>query len=204
MYIPKHFAEDDTDTITGLIAAFPFGVLVSDGAGAPLASHLPFLVERRGDEDFLIAHMARANPHWQMFDGDAEALVVFQGPHGYVSPNWYASVGRVPTWNYAAVHVYGVPRLVSPERTHEVIATLTRHFESGLPQPWSMDALAEGRRDALLAALVAFEIPMTRVEGKWKLGQNMSDADRAAAATGIETAGGDAALATLMRGVAKK
>lgn len=203
MYIPKYFVEDDRDTIAGLIAAYPFGVLVSSGAEAPMASHLPFLVEQRGGETVLIAHMARANPHWQMFEGGGEALVVFQGPHGYVSPNWYASAGRVPTWNYAAVHVYGVPRLVTSARTLEVIAALTDHFESGLPQPWSMDGLPAERRDALLGALVAFEVPMARVEGKWKLGQNMSDADRAGAATGIVTAGGDAALATLMRGVAK-
>lgn len=204
MYIPKYFVEDDTDTIAGLIAAYPFGVLVSSGAEAPMASHLPFLVEQRGDEIYLIAHMARANPHWQMFDRGGEALIVFLGPHGYVSPNWYASAGRVPTWNYAAVHVYGVPRLVTSARTLEIITTLTAHFESGLPQPWTMDGLPAERRDALLGALVAFEVPMTRVEGKWKLGQNMSEADRAGAASGMETAGGDAALATLMRGVAKE
>lgn len=204
MYIPKYFAENDTETIAGLIADFPFGVLVSGGVGAPLASHLPFLVEQRDGENMLIGHMARANPHWQMFESGGEALVVFQGPHGYVSPNWYASAGQVPTWNYAAVHVYGVPRLVTAERTFEVIETLTRHFESGLPQPWSMDGIATDKRDMMLGALVAFEVPMTRVEGKWKLGQNRSDADRAGAASGIAASGGDVALAALMRGVAKK
>lgn len=203
MYIPGYFAEDDAETIAGLIAAHPFGVLVTGAAAAPFATHLPFLVEKRGDETILVAHMARANPHWQMFEEGGEALVVFQGPHGYVSPNWYASEGRVPTWNYAAVHVRGVPRLVTPARAIEIIAALTGHFESGLPRPWSMDELPPERRDAMLRALVAFEVPMTRVEGKWKLGQNMGAADRAGAASGITASGGDAALAGLMRGVAK-
>lgn len=203
MYIPKHFAESDTDAIARLIAAFPFGVLVSGGVSAPFASHLPFLVERRGDDAFLIAHMARANPQWQMFDGTTEVLAIFQGPHGYISPNWYASDDRVPTWNYAAVHVYGVPCVVDAERAREIIFTLTRHFESGLAQPWQADAVPAAKLNAMLRAIVAFEIPMTRVEGKWKLGQNRIVADRTGAASGIEASGGDTALAALMRSVAK-
>lgn len=204
MYIPPYFKEDDQAQIENLIGDFPFGMLVSNGEGAPFASHLPFLVERRGDACFLIGHMARANPQWQMFDGTREALAVFQGPHSYISPNWYASEGRVPTWNYAAVHVYGAPQLVGAERTKEIIATLTRHFESGLAAPWQMDGLPGDKLAGMLNALVAFEMPMTRIEGKWKLGQNMGEADRAGAASGIETTGGDLALAALMRGVAKK
>lgn len=204
MYIPKPFTEEDMDTIAGLITGFPFGVLVSEGAGAPLASHLPFLVERRGDDAFLIAHMARANPQWQMFDGTTEVLAIFQGPHGYISPNWYASEDRVPTWNYAAVHVYGLPQIVDAERTQEIIVTLTQHFENGLIKPWQANDVPADKLKAMLGAIVAFEIPMTRVEGKWKLGQNRIAADRMGAASGIEATGGDLALAALMRGVAKR
>ncbi len=203
MYIPPDFLEDDQSKVESLIRAFPFGMLVSCGEGVPVASHVPFLVEQRGDARVLIAHVARANPQWQMFDGEREALAIFQGPHGYISPNWYASEDRVPTWNYAAVHVYGAPHIVGAERTQEIIVTLTQHFESSLTPPWQADELPSSKLKAMLGALVAFEIPMSRVEGKWKLGQNRSAADRAGAAAGVEAMGGDLDLAALMCSVAK-
>ncbi|HEY4345612.1 MAG TPA: FMN-binding negative transcriptional regulator, partial [Parvibaculum sp.] len=131
MYIPPHFAQPDDGASRALIAAHPFGTLISAGEGAPFATHLPFLIDERGGEAFLTAHMARANPHWKFFDGVREALAIFQGPHGYISPNWYANPGRVPTWNYVAVHVTGAPRIVGGERAHEMLAKLAAAFERG-------------------------------------------------------------------------
>jgi transcriptional regulator len=195
MYIPPHFAESDGDKMKALIEANPFGMLVSAGEGAPVATHLPFLIEVRGGEVFLTAHMARANPHWKLFDGTREALAVFQGPHGYISPNWYASPGRVPTWNYVAVHVTGAPRIVDGARAREMLARLAAAFESG-PDAWTMERVPENRIEQLLAAIVAFEMPMTRMEGKWKLSQNMSEADRSGAAAGVAPC--EPALAKLM------
>ncbi len=196
MYIPPQFVQADSDTSRALIEANPFGTLVSAGEGAPFASHLPFLIEQRGGEAFLVAHMARANPHWKLFDGSHEALAIFQGPHGYISPNWYASPNRVPTWNYVAVHVTGAPRLLDKTRAREVVAALTAKFETDTPQPWTMDRVAAELIEQMLTAIVAFEMPMTRIEGKWKLGQHMSEADRAGAAAGV--APHEPALAKLM------
>ena len=119
MYLPKAFAEPDLATLHDLVEAHAFGVLVvPSAAGPPEISHLPFLLDRtRGPHGTLYAHTARANPIWRGFDGRAGALAVFQGPHGYVSPSWYASRDDVPTWNYAVVHAHGAPRLIEADWT---------------------------------------------------------------------------------------
>jgi transcriptional regulator len=200
MYIPPHFEQKDRGAALALIAENPFGLLVTAGdSAAPFASHLPFLIEERGGEAVLVAHMARANPQWRAFDGATEALAVFQGPHGYISPGWYASGNRVPTWNYIAVHVTGAPRILDGDAARGALAALAAAFESRLAAPWKMDGLPDEAVARMLAAIVAFELPASRIEGKWKLGQNMSEADRAGAAAGVEREGGDPALARLMR-----
>ena len=105
MYIPESFRESHLATLHAFIRQNSFGTLVSEQDGELVASHLPFLLDpERGPYGTLVAHMARANPHWQAFDGDAEALAIFQGPHAYISPSWYATEQSVPTWNYTAVH----------------------------------------------------------------------------------------------------
>jgi len=201
MYVPPHFAQRESAECLALIEREPFGLLVTaDGEGLPFATHLPFLLERRGEEVLLAGHVARANPHWRAFDGAQEALAVFQGPHGYISPAWYASSAKVPTWNYVAVHAYGTPRIVDDAGAAlEAIAALTARFETGRPDPWTMSSLPEREVEKLLAALVVFEMPVVRLEGKWKLGQHMAEADRAGALAGVEREGGDAALAEAMR-----
>ncbi|PKP67715.1 MAG: FMN-binding negative transcriptional regulator [Alphaproteobacteria bacterium HGW-Alphaproteobacteria-5] len=201
MYVPPRFAQTDRDQCLALIEREPFGLLATvDGEGLPFATHLPFLLEKRGEEVLLVGHVARANPHWRSFDGARQALAVFQGPHGYISPAWYASPGRVPTWNYVAVHAYGAPRIVEDaDAARGLIAAMTDRFESVRPAPWSLSDLPEREAEKLLAALVVFEMPVVRLEGKWKLGQHMPEADRAGALEGIEREGGDAALAEAMR-----
>ncbi|MEQ8266666.1 MAG: FMN-binding negative transcriptional regulator [Parvibaculum sp.] len=201
MYVPPRFAQADREECLTLIEREPFGLLVTGGAnGASFATHLPFLAERRGDEVVLVGHVARANPHWQAFDGAREALAVFQGPHGYISPAWYATPGRVPTWNYIAVHAYGVPRIVEDAGAAKAaIAALTDRFESARPAPWSVDGLPEREAEKLLTALVVFEMRVARFEGKWKLGQHMAEADRAGAVAGLEGEGGDPALIAAMK-----
>ena len=201
MYVPPRFAQTDRDQCLALIEREPFGLLATAGEeGVPFATHLPFLVERRGNDAVLVGHVARANPHWQAFDGVRQALAVFQGPHGYISPAWYATPAKVPTWNYIAVHAYGTPRIVADAgAARATIAALTESFEAGRVDPWAMSSLPAREAEKLLTALVVFEMPVVRLEGKWKLGQHMAEEDRLGAVNGLAREGGDAALIDAMK-----
>ena len=204
MYVPKPFVETDPDVLRGLIEAHDFGLLiVSGGAGAaPEAVHLPFVLDpARGPHGTLESHMARANPLWRRFAEGAEVLVVFQGAHGYVSPTWYeAPEASVPTWNYEAVHAYGVPRLVeAPEAARAQQARLVARYEAA-PGGWRIDGARAGLVEGMLRGITAFEIEIARLEGKRKLSQNKTAADRRGVAAGLRATGRpeDAALAELM------
>ena len=180
MYVPNKFAVDEPSVCHDFIEANDFALLVSPVDGQPFASHLPFLLDRnQGTCGTLLAHMARANPQWRAFD-DSEVLVVFSGPHVYVSPAWYAATPNVPTWNYVAVHAYGRPRLVDdPGAVRAHLARLVEVQEHGRAKPWRLDGLADDYVAAMMRGIVAFEIPLDRLEGKWKLNQNRTAADRA-------------------------
>jgi transcriptional regulator len=176
MYIPKHFAEDDPAILRDFIRQNSFGILTSAVDGTPFATHLPFLLEG----DTLVAHMARANPHWRAFAGGGEVLCVFSGPHAYVSPRWYAAENAVPTWNYAAVHVYGTPEIVvDAEAAHADQKKLADEFEAGADAPWSLDDRDPDYIAGMIRAIVNFRIPIARIEGKFKLSQNRDAVDRA-------------------------
>ena len=176
MYIPTAFRADDRAALRDLIERHGFGTLVTVIDGAPFATHLPFLLDR--ERGLLLGHVARANPHWRALDGSAESLAIFQGPHGYVSPSWYASGPAVPTWNYAAVHVYGAPRVLNDEsRLLDLLARLVHQYESGRQRPWAMDLPADYQRK-MLHGIVGFEMPIGRVEGKFKMSQNRPAEDR--------------------------
>jgi transcriptional regulator len=200
MYVPRHFSEDHVPTLHGLMAQYGFATLVTTGDGAPFASHLPLLVDREaGEFGTLIGHMARANPQWRGFDGETPALAVFQGPHAYISPSWYESEQAVPTWNYAAVHAYGVPRIVEDhDAALAVLEALVAVHEGSGPAAWRIDSQTADYRDSQIRGIVAFEIPITRLEGKFKLSQNKSEADRLGAARGLRDSG-DALAVELAR-----
>jgi len=194
LYIPEHFRESRTGALHAFIRDHSFGTLVSVLDGAPFATHLPFLVDAdRGPHGTLLGHMARANPHWHAFDrassaeaaasagGSPESLVTFLGPHAYISPSWYQTPISVPTWNYATVHAYGRPRIVHDPAA--VVSLLTRTvdlYESGFERPWKLEGLPADYVDKMTGNIVAFEIEITRLEGKLKLSQNRSAADREA------------------------
>jgi len=178
MYIPSSFRVEDANKIAAFMRHHSFATLVTDDGGAPFASHLPMLFRpESGSHGTLISHMARANPQWRHFDSGREALVVFHGPHSYISPSWYQTEPAVPTWNYAVVHAYGVPKAFSD---HERVVSLLREtvsaYESPFERPWP-GSLPDDYRNKLIQNIVAFEIPVTRIEGKFKLGQNRSAAD---------------------------
>src|SRR5690606_3161418 len=146
--------------------------VVSEKDGVPWGSHLPVLLD--AGEGKLRSHMARANEQWTHFAPDREVLCVFHGPHAYISPSAYVSKAAVPTWNYAAVHVYGLPEVRGDaECLRRVVAGTAEAYENGLANPWRMD-LAEATVDSLLRATVGFAITISRIEAKFKVGQNRS------------------------------
>jgi len=199
MYIPTHFAITDTITCQQVIVEYGFGELVTvDDAGLPFASHLPFLIDaERGAGGTLIAHMARANPQWQHFANGKSALAMFHGPHAYVSPAWYATHPAVPTWNYIAVHAYGVPKIVdTPAAMQDILRRLVDINEAANGTGWHMDGLTEQYLGGMMGAIVAFEIPIDRLEGKAKLSQNRDEADRARVAEALAASAGPSARAT--------
>lgn len=198
MYTPQAFRVEDRGRITAVIRANSFATLTTFGPGGLIVTHLPFLYdETAGAHGTLYAHMARANAQWKEFQAGAEVLVVFQGEHGYISPRWYRSFPaepQVPTWNYEAVHAYGVPRIMDdPVRTVELLERTIRAYEpadssySAVSQPGDFVA-------RLVKAIVAFEIPLTRLEAKFKLSQNRSKEDAASAADALAKTGDPASL----------
>ena len=195
MYIPAPFAETDKAVLHDLIDAYDFGALVSiDGNGAPIASHIPFLLDRTaGAHGTLQAHLARGNPQWRGLDGGAEILCIFEGPHAYVSPRWYDPANNaVPTWNYAVVHAYGVPRII--EEADAVLAqqeALVARYEDGSGKPWRLDSQPEKYIGGMQKGIVAFEIPIARLEGNFKLHQNHPPANRTGTIRGLREEAGD-------------
>src|SRR5579863_7758569 len=173
MYIPAHFSEDNRATLQAFIREHSFGILVTQVDGAPFATHLPFLFDAgRGSYGTLHAHMARANPQWQSFSREQEALVIFQGPHAYISPSWYDVELSVPTWNYATVHAYGIPRLIEDsEMLYTQLKTLVEINEAQFEQPWTFQ-LPEDYVHKMMRGIVCFTLEITRLEGKFKMSQN--------------------------------
>ena len=180
MYIPKHFVLDDVDRAHELIESNSFGTLITILDGAPFATHLPFVLDRApAPNGTLRGHIARANPQWQSF-GSGEALAIFAGPHAYVSPSWYeGDAPAVPTWNYAVVHAYGKPAIVEdPAGTRTFLQRLTQRAERRFPEPWTPDVLSDEYLSHMISQIVAFEMPIARLEAKAKLSQNRPAADR--------------------------
>jgi transcriptional regulator len=179
MYIPKAFREDDIGKLYNFIQAYSFATLVTQHEGMPFATHLPFLLDaERGPNGILLAHMARANPQWHDFASAQEVLVIFQGPHTYISPSWYEVELSVPTWNYAVVHIYGLPRLIEDqEELYNLLKTLIQTHEAHFENPWPFQ-LSEDYLQKMMRGIVGFEIEITRLEGKFKLSQNRTETER--------------------------
>jgi transcriptional regulator len=179
LYIPPSFAVDDRAAIARLIDEHSFATLVTPGAQEPWVTHIPLLLKNAGGQEAtLIGHFARANPHWQHVS-NVESIAIFHGPHAYVSPSWYAEPNMaVPTWNFSTVHAHGTLSIYNDvARTRAVLDALVARFESNRKAPWTL-ALPDRQRDAMIGAIVAFEMPITRFETKFKLSQNRSRDDR--------------------------
>ena len=172
MYLPRHYAVTDRQQLHDFIKGNGFGILFSGNGPEPVASHLPFILdESAGEQGTLLSHMAGANRQWRHADGQ-QVLTVFQGPHAYVSPTWYQDPETVPTWNYVAVHVYGILKVVQDqERIQNILARITDYYEASLPQPWQAEFTSEYAQQ-MVKRIVAFEIEIDKMQGKWKLNQN--------------------------------
>jgi transcriptional regulator len=188
MYTPRSYRNDDLAELHALIRRYNFATLFTHRGGASFATHLPFMIDPdRGPHGTLVAHMAKANPHWRAFDGAPPSLVVFIGPHAYVSPAWYDDQETVPTWNYAVVHATGTPRIVSGDADmRTMVMRLVGEHESPLGHPWDISK-AESVMDAEMKGIVGFEIPIERIEGKFKLSQNRSREDQEGVVRALET-----------------
>jgi transcriptional regulator len=210
MYLPRHFEETRVDVLHRLIQERPLGTLVVVTPAGLEASHLPFEIDAEpAPFGTLRGHVARANPIWKSFDARSDALVVFQGPDGYVSPAFYPSKARdarvVPTWNYVAVHAYGpLAALDDAAWLRSFVGRLTERHERGRADPWHVSDAPADFLDKMLRGIVGLEIPIRRLAGKWKLGQNRAPEDRLGAADGLsrEAPAQAAGLAALVRDAA--
>jgi transcriptional regulator len=176
MYNPSSFKENDPQILFELIRKFNFGILFSQHGDNPEATHLPFLIDE--DKNELVAHFAKANKHWKGLDSQKEVLVVFQGPHSYISPSWYENRETVPTLNYATVHVKGTPEIIHEHADLlKMVTDLTQYHEDQVETDWSLKE-AESIMDIELKAIVGLKIRINEMEGKFKFNQNRSRADQ--------------------------
>lgn len=206
MYSPKHFIIDDPAELHSFMRKHSFATIVTHDGSVPHATHMPVLFESgRGPHGTLVSHMAKANPQWKHFENGQEVLCIFTGPHAYVSPAWYETSPAVPTWNYTAVHAYGVPRLVHDhDRFAQMLHDLVEYYEANREGRWDGEMPREFR-DQLMKAIVGIEIEITRIEGKYKLSQNRpgdaSGVMQALAASGDQT---DREVAAMMLRLASR
>jgi transcriptional regulator len=171
VYIPEHFRlRHDADAIR-FMRANPFAILISSAGDGPFATHLPLSIHDEEGKITLRGHVAKANPHWRYLEAQPQCLTIFHGPHSYISPSNYTVRESVPTWNYAAVHVYGNARLFAAEQeVHQMLEELMQTFEPSYRDQW--ETLSPRFRENMLRQIMGFEISATRIEGKFKLSQN--------------------------------
>jgi transcriptional regulator len=187
MYVPEHFRLRHDGEAIAFMHANPFAILISSIDSGPFATHLPLHVQADGEKVLLRGHVAKANPHWRYLEQKAECMTIFHGPHSYISPTNYTARESVPTWNYAAVHVYGAARLFSSESDlHAMLGELMSTFEPSYRAQW--ESLGEKYRDNMLRNIVGFEITAAKVEGKFKLSQNRTRDDQANVIASLEKA----------------
>ena len=171
MYIPEHFRVEDQAVALAFMRANPFAILVSTADGTPFATHIPVVIRETAGHLIIRGHVAKANPHWRYLQEQPACLMIFHGPHAYISPSNYDTCEVVPTWNYGAVHVYGNAHTYgTPEDLLGMLNDLIPTFEAAYSEQWA--SLSEAYRSRMLSHIVGFEIAVTKVEAKMKLSQN--------------------------------
>jgi transcriptional regulator len=178
MYVPKHFQENNQEKLLEFMRANSFVTLVSTVEGVPFASHIPLVIDTDGENVKLTGHVAKGNEQWKAF-GQGETLAIFTGPHAYISPTLYEEKSSVPTWNYIAVHAYGVPRIIEitqREKLESMMDEIIGSYDPKYKEQWH--SLSDLYRTSMMRGIVAFEMTVTKLEGKYKLSQNRSTVDQ--------------------------
>ncbi|HXF26565.1 MAG TPA: FMN-binding negative transcriptional regulator [Bryobacteraceae bacterium] len=191
MYLPAHFEEKRIEVLHELIRAHPLAALVTLGPQGLDANHVPMALDPEpAPYGTLRFHLSRANAQWRDFSPEAGALAIFSGPEHYITPLWYESTrehGRaVPTWNFAVVHAHGRLKLFEGDALRRHVQELTERHEAGFEKPWHVSDAPAPFIDGMLKAIMGIEMPIERLEGKWKASQNRSDADRAGVIVGLD------------------
>jgi transcriptional regulator len=172
LYIPKHFTIDDETIIFGLIESLSFATLISQHNGEPYATHLPIILNK--EERVLYGHFARANEQWKDAR-DQKILVIFQGPHSYISPSWYETNKAVPTWNYVAIHVYGELEIIEDKKViFNTLDDMVKKYERP-DSDYNLNSVEPSYIEGMSKGIVAFKIKISKIEAKAKLSQNHPD-----------------------------
>ena len=192
MYQPDHFRVEDVAEMHALMRARPFATLVSAGSAGLYASHLPTVLKDDGPYGVIECHLARANPHCRDLAEGGEALMIFQGPEGYITPNWYPSKAAhgkvVPTWNYAVVHATGRPEVMKEKAwLLRHVGELTAQQERTEAKPWALSDAPDSYINVMLRGIVGLRFANTRLEGKWKMSQNREAIDQEGVVQGLNT-----------------
>lgn len=176
MYIPKHFSSNDKEQIICFMNEYSFAAIISLQEAIPVATHLPFVIEKRGEDIVIISHFARANEQWKELEQQT-ALVIFTEPHAYISPKYYDTKLNVPTWNYVAIHAYGkVVIIKEKDKVEEVLEKTIRYYEASYQQQWNQ--LPDKFKEGLIKGIVPFEITITDLQAKYKLSQNRTENEK--------------------------
>jgi transcriptional regulator len=184
LYNPRWFKEERVDILQNEVDHISFGTLITVNKSDISASHVPMLVDRsRGELGTLFGHVARGNSQWRDSPAGGLGLAIFLGPDAYISPSWYPTkkeTGKVvPTWNYVAIHVRGpVTFFEEIERIREIVTKLTKHHEADSKKPWEVTDAPADYIDGELRSIVGFEMPVVKIDGKWKMSQNRPEGDR--------------------------
>lgn len=186
-YIPQEFQVSEDQALQEFMRQYNFATIISASQDEIVTSHVPVITRSLGKTLVIVGHIARANSHWKLMNGALPALVIFHGPHGYISPTWYESTPSVPTWNYGVVHAHGLPAVNTDETfLRKLLKDLVLRHEGVGPKNWSPESVPAKYYEQMLQAIVGFEMPVTKLEGKFKLGQNRSAEDRRRVIAGLE------------------
>ncbi|WP_286238054.1 FMN-binding negative transcriptional regulator [Neptuniibacter halophilus] len=200
MFIPKRFQQENTAELLALMQQYSFATLVTPTESGIEATHLPMLVESEGDQLYLRAHIAKANPIWKTVAAGAEVLAIFNGPDCYISPSHYPTKKEhgkaVPTWNYVVVHVKGVIKFIQDDQwKYGLVDRLTAQHEEGAAEPWAITDAPEAYIQKMLPAIIGLEIEVAEITGQWKLSQNQPEMNRQGVVDGLSVSPDDAARA---------
>jgi len=176
MYIPKYYKVTDVNEIEEFIQMNSFATLVTTKQGTPIATHLPLIINKKGEDYYLTGHMAYGNPQWRTFESCGDVLVMFQGPHAYISSSWY-SHENVPTWNYQAVHIYGQAIVLEKEELAEDLTILLEKYEKNREKPILWDSLSPELLEKEMKGIVGFKIKVGEIQAAYKMSQNRNEVD---------------------------